>query len=58
MLFRSRYDSGALHPDFALKLAKLMELTDRDGYEEPIEGKDAGKPTEQASLRAELGASI
>ena len=53
-----RYDSGALHPDFALKLAKLMELTDRDGYEEPIEGKDAGKPTEQASLRAELGASI
>jgi 4-alpha-glucanotransferase len=30
-------------------------MTDRDGYEEPTEGADAGKPTEEASKRAELG---
>ena len=53
-----RYDQAALHPDFALKMAKLMELTDRDGYEEPIEGVDAGKPTEKASLREELSAAM
>ena len=27
-----RYDSDALHPDFATQLAALMEMTDRDGY--------------------------
>ena len=32
-----RYQPGALHPDFAAKLAKLMEMTDRDGYEIPVE---------------------
>jgi len=53
-----RYRSDALHPDFAVKLAALMEMTDRDGYEVPKEGVDAGKPTEEASKRAELGASI
>ena len=26
-----RYSSNALHPDFATKLAALMEMTDRDG---------------------------
>ncbi|HEY6376162.1 MAG TPA: 4-alpha-glucanotransferase [Edaphobacter sp.] len=30
-----RYSSDALHPDFAVKLAALMEMTDRDGHEEP-----------------------
>jgi 4-alpha-glucanotransferase len=53
-----RYGSHALHPDFAIKLAKLMELTDRDGYEEPIEGKAAGQPTDEASKRAQLGATV
>ncbi len=53
-----RFDSGALHPDFATKLAALMEMTDRDGYEEPALGAEAGKPTEEASDRAELGASV
>ncbi|HEY0161165.1 MAG TPA: 4-alpha-glucanotransferase [Edaphobacter sp.] len=27
-----RYASNALHPDFAAKMAALMEMTDRDGY--------------------------
>lgn len=32
-----RFDSDALHPDFATQLSELMEMTDRDGYvpEEP-----------------------
>jgi 4-alpha-glucanotransferase len=50
-----RYHPHALHPDFSTQLAALMEMTDRDGYEEPKEGVDAGKPTEEASKRAELG---
>ena len=53
-----RYDLDALHPDFAMKLAALMEMTDRDGYEAPKEGEEAGKPTEGAHKRAELGSSI
>ncbi len=53
-----RYAPDALHPDFAFQLAALMEVTDRDGYEQPIEGTDAGKPTEDAHLRAELGSSV
>ncbi len=53
-----RYGLNALHPDFAAQLASLMAVTDRDGYEEPIEGPDAGKPTEDASLRAELGSTV
>ncbi len=27
--------SDALHPDFAVQLAALMEMTDRDGYVAP-----------------------
>ena len=50
-----RYKPDALHPDFAMKMARLMEMTDRDGYEEPIEGVDAGKPTDEASRRIVLG---
>jgi 4-alpha-glucanotransferase len=53
-----RYNQGALHPDFAIQLAALMEMTDRDGYEAPIEGIDAGKPTDEASKRAELGSTV
>ncbi len=51
-----RYDPDALHPDHSRELAHLMENTDRDGYEVPIEGADAGKPTDLASKRAELEA--
>ena len=29
-----RYHPNALHPDFTTQLAALMEMTDRDGYEE------------------------
>lgn len=36
-----RYSPDALHPDFATKLAKLMEMTDRDGYEIPAEAPAA-----------------
>ncbi len=53
-----RYDPAALHPDFARKLAKLMEMTDRDGYEAPVEGIDAGKPTDEANERVVLEASV
>ena len=52
-----RYHPNALHPDFATKMAKLMEMTDRDGYEAPIEGAEAGKPTDEASKRIELAAT-
>ncbi len=35
-----------------------MEMTDRDGYEIPIEGEEAGKPTDEASKRVELGSKV
>jgi len=53
-----RFDLNALHPDFATKLAALMEMTDRDAYEAPKEGEEAGMPTEEAHKRAELGSSV
>lgn len=52
-----RYGMHAIHPDHAAQLAALMEMTDRDGYEKPIEEEDAGKPVEAASKRSELGSS-
>jgi 4-alpha-glucanotransferase len=52
-----RYGSEALHIDFATQLADLMIVSDRDGFK-AIEGAEAGKPTEEASLRAELGAGL
>jgi len=53
-----RYAPDALHPDFAAKMAALMEMTDRDGFEEPIEGAKAGQPTDEAHMRNELGSSV
>jgi len=53
-----RYGLHSLHPDFATKLKSLMEMTDRDGYEKPTQGAEAGKPVEEASKRAEMGASV
>ena len=50
-----RYGSGALHPDFAVKLAAIMEMTDRDGYQKPVEGIEAGGPTDEAHLRVDEG---
>ena len=52
-----RFSLDALHPDFSIQLAHLMEATDRDGYKS-IEGEDAGKPTDEASLRVELGSKV
>jgi len=52
-----RYNPNALHPDFTTQLSALMEMTDRDGYEQPVVGDEAGKPTEDASKRVELGTS-
>jgi 4-alpha-glucanotransferase len=46
-----RYNLDALHPDFAAQLAAIMEMTDRDGYQKPIEGQAAGGPTDEAFLR-------
>ncbi|NYF89416.1 4-alpha-glucanotransferase [Tunturiibacter empetritectus] len=53
-----RYGLNAVHPDFAAQLADLMAMTDRDGWEKPSEGVEAGKPVEEASKRAELGANV
>jgi 4-alpha-glucanotransferase len=53
-----RYRPDALHPDFATQLAALMEMSDRDGYEAPKEGEDAGKPSGEASERMELGSRV
>ena len=52
-----RYSLNAVHPDFAAQLAALMEMTDRDGYEKPTDGVEAGKPVEEASKRAEVGSA-
>ncbi len=53
-----RYGHDAVHADFAVQLAALMEMTDRDGWEKPLEGEDAGKPMEAASKRAEHGTNV
>jgi 4-alpha-glucanotransferase len=53
-----RYHPQALHPDFAAQLTALMQVTDRDGYEQPIEGAEAGKPTDEASTREKLGDAL
>jgi 4-alpha-glucanotransferase len=50
-----RYKRDALHPDFASKLAAIMCMTDRDGFQKPIEGEAAGGPTDKAELRIEEG---
>jgi 4-alpha-glucanotransferase len=50
-----RFSLNALHPDFAIQLAAIMEMTDRDGYEKPVEGLAAGGPTDEASLRVREG---
>lgn len=52
-----RYRPGALHSDFAEKLAAIMEMTDRDGYQKPVEGDAAGGPTDQQHLRVVEGSS-
>ncbi len=52
-----RYGKDALHPDFATQLAAIMEMTDRDGYEKPVEGPNAGGPTDEASLRVVEGSA-
>jgi 4-alpha-glucanotransferase len=51
-----RYSREALHPDFAAKLAAIMEMTDRDGFQKPVEGEGAGGPTDQQALRVLEGA--
>jgi 4-alpha-glucanotransferase len=53
-----RYHPDVLHPDLSAQLAALMEMTDRDDYQEPVEGDDAGKPTNEASKRAELDSVV
>ncbi|HTH52507.1 MAG TPA: 4-alpha-glucanotransferase [Edaphobacter sp.] len=48
-----RYGSDALHPDFAIQMAELMEMTDRDGYIAP-----ASEPIEVVSSATDPGPSI
>jgi 4-alpha-glucanotransferase len=43
--------ADALHPDLATKMAAIMEMTDRDGYQKPIEGISRRRPTDEDSLR-------
>jgi 4-alpha-glucanotransferase len=52
-----RYKPDALHPDFASQMAAIMEMTDRDGYQKPIEGEGAGGPTDEQHLRVDEGAT-
>jgi len=52
-----RYPPGALHEDYANKLAAIMEMTDRDGYQKPVEGPDAGGPTDEQHLRVTEGST-
>jgi 4-alpha-glucanotransferase len=52
-----RYAPNALHPDFAAKLSAIMAMTDRDGYQKPVEGPSAGGPTDEANLRVVEGSS-
>ena len=40
-----RYNSNALHPDFATKLRALTEMTDRDGYVPPKPLSEPETPT-------------
>jgi 4-alpha-glucanotransferase len=53
-----RFGPEALHPDFAKQLAALMEMTDRDGYQEPVEAEQAAKPAEEASQPTEQGTNV
>jgi 4-alpha-glucanotransferase len=46
-----RYRRNALHPDFAAKLAALMEMTDRDGYVAPKAEIDPANAAKADSLR-------
>jgi len=46
-----RYAPDALHPDLSTQMASIMEATDRDGYQQPTEGLEAGGPTDEDSLR-------
>jgi 4-alpha-glucanotransferase len=50
-----RFNLDALHPDLAAQMAAIMEMTDRDGFQEPTEGLAAGGPTDEASLRVREG---
>ncbi len=52
-----RYHRDDLHPDFALKMAAISEMTDRDGRPKKLDGGIAGGPTDQAHLRGEEGAT-
>ena len=46
-----RFRRNALHPDFATKLAALMEMTDRDGYVAPKAEIDPANAAKADSLR-------
>ncbi|HEX4156749.1 MAG TPA: 4-alpha-glucanotransferase [Acidobacteriaceae bacterium] len=52
-----RFGLDDLKPAFSARLCAITEMTDRDGYEKPLEGDSAGAPTDLASLRLEEGAT-
>ncbi len=52
-----RFGLNDLQPEFACRLADITELSDRDGFQKPIEGESAGSPTDSAALRIQEGAT-
>lgn len=51
-----RYALNALHPDFSAKLAALMEMTDRDGYDPAKDSPEAKQA--DSGAQAEPGPNI
>ena len=52
-----RFGLDELEPEFAARLCAITEMSDRDGYQKPIEGDSAGSPTDSAALRILEGAT-
>jgi 4-alpha-glucanotransferase len=52
-----RFGLDDLKPEFATRLCAITEMSDRDGYQKPIEGDSAGSPTDSAALRVIEGAT-
>ena len=52
-----RFGLDELKSQFATRLCAITEMSDRDGYQKPIEGDSAGSPTDSAALRIQEGAT-
>ncbi len=52
-----RFGLDDLKPEFAQRLSAITEMSDRDGYQKPVEGERAGEPTDSAALRKQEGSA-